>query len=318
MQYLQSLSGWGGRGLVAAVLLLCACSQDEAPQQKEYRRQSQKTIRLVYPEWSSEIASAHLMQAVIQERLGYEVQLIPVEVEEMWQRVASGEADVLAGAWLPATHRAYYAEYGGQLVDLGANLTGARIGLVVPTVIPGRQTAASGKTGRELVTITSIEELQNTADRFDRKIIGIEGGAGVVSRTREALVAYKLEGLFRLVETDEQRMTDRVANAINRGDWIVFTGWRPHWIFEFYNLRFLNDPKDVFGDTESIHTMVREGLEEDMPEVVTVLSRISYEPEEIERLMRWIRTEESDPYSQALRWIELNRQRVDSWVEGVE
>lgn len=323
MQYLKSILYWGRRGLIAALLLLYACIPKETAQQKEtdgagYDRHSQKAIRLVYPEWSSEIVSAHLIQAVLQERLAYEVRLVPVEVEEMWQRVASGEADVLAGAWLPATHEDYYAEYGDQLVDLGPNLKGARIGLVVPTVIPGRQTAGSGKTGRELVTIRSIEELRTTADRFGGRIVGIEGAAGVMSRTKEALAAYGLKRMFRVVEKDEQRMVDRVATAIHQGDWIVFTGWRPHWIFELYNLRFLDDPKNVFGSTESIHTMVRKGIAEEMPEVVAVLSRISCEPEEIERIMRWIRTEEADPYSQALRWIELHRERVDSWVEGVE
>ena len=64
-------------------------------------------IRLVYPEWSSEIASAHLFQAVLQERLGVRVDLLPVDVEEMWRRVAEGRADVLVGAWLPGTHREY-------------------------------------------------------------------------------------------------------------------------------------------------------------------------------------------------------------------
>jgi glycine betaine/proline transport system substrate-binding protein len=233
--------------------------------------------------------------------------------------VASGEADVLTGAWLPATHRDYYDEYGGDLEDLGPNLTGARIGLVVPTSTPGRQTGGTGKTGRDLVTIRSIEELRGTVDRFDGRIAGIESGAGVMARTRDALEAYDLARLYHLVDTDEERMLDRVAKAIYSGEWIVFTGWKPHWVFEHHSLRFLDDPKGVYGGEESIHTMVRRGFEEEMPDAYTVLKRVSYEPEDLERLMRWIHEdEEGDPYRQAVRWIEARENTVDEWVEGVE
>ncbi len=280
-----------------------------------------KRLRLVYPEWSSEIASAHLFQAVLQERMGYRVETVPVPVEKMWQEVASGEADVLTGAWLPTTHRDYYREYREELDDAGANLTGARIGLLVPTVKPGRQTGDAGRTARQLVTIRSIEELGNTAvrKRFDGRIVGIESSAGVVGRTREALDAYGLKRDYRLVETDEERMIDRVADAVNEGEWIVFTGWKPHRIFESYSLRFLEDPKNVFGGEESIHTMVRSGLEQDMPAAYTVLSRISYEPEDLERLMRWIHDNGRDEaYEQAVRWIRMHPGMVDAWVKGQE
>ena len=51
------------------------------------------TVRLAYTAWSSSIASAHVVQAVLQEELGYPVELLRLEVEEMWQAVADGRAD---------------------------------------------------------------------------------------------------------------------------------------------------------------------------------------------------------------------------------
>lgn len=50
----------------------------------------------------------------------------------MWVGVANGDADASVAAWLPVTHADYYNEYQDKLVDLGPNLEGARIGLVVP------------------------------------------------------------------------------------------------------------------------------------------------------------------------------------------
>lgn len=277
---------------------------------------SDAVITIAHADWSSEIASAHLFQAVLQELLGYQVELRETTPEEMWRTVAAGEVDILTGAWLPTTHGGYEREYGDRLVDLGPNLTGARIGLVVPTTIPGRQTGDSGKTGRDLVTIRSIEEMSDNADAFAGRIIGIEAGAGVVARTREVLDAYGLRSEFRLVESNEDAMIDRVGEAIYRDHWIVFTGWTPHWIFERYDLAFLDDPKGIYGGEESIHTMVREGFREDEPKAFAVLDRITYTPEQLERLMRWIHEDETDDrYGQAIRWIDAHKETVDRWIE---
>jgi glycine betaine/proline transport system substrate-binding protein len=295
---------------------LGSCAKTEpASDTQSMPPRSRTVLTLVHPEWSTEIASANLFQAVLQERMGYTVELLAVPVKEMWSKVASGEADILTGAWLPATQRDYYEEYAPALDDLGPNLEGARIGLVVPTHTPGRQTGPSGQTSRDLVNIGSIEELNSNSGRFGGRIVGIESGAGIMARTRDAMDAYGLTADFFLEESTEDRMVHRLSEAVYSGRWIVFTGWRPHRIFELYNLRFLEDPRGIFGREEAIHTMVRKGFMEDHPEVHAVLSRINYSPEQLERLMRWIHeNREEGPYRQAVRWIQVNKSQVDSWV----
>lgn len=309
--------------LAGSVTLLISCAENESVDSEELQERraerGQTSIEIVYPQWSSEIASAHLVQAVLQERLGYQVELTEVDVAGMWSRVASGEADVMLGAWLPVTHGEYYEEYSERLIDLGPNLTGARIGLVVPTSEPGVLTGETGTTGNPLVTVESIPELSDYTERFDGRIVGIESGAGVMQRTRTAMSHYGLEGDFRLYESDEAHMLDELSRAGNRNEWIVLTGWSPHWMFERYPLEFLDDPDDVFGGEESIHTMVREGFEEDAPDAYEALERIQYSPRDFERLLWWIQDDDSgDVYGQALRWIRVNREKVDEWVSGIE
>ena len=38
----------------------------------------------------------------------------------------------MVAAWLPGTHGDLYEQYKDELIDLGPNLEGAKIGLVVP------------------------------------------------------------------------------------------------------------------------------------------------------------------------------------------
>ncbi|MFC4324279.1 glycine betaine ABC transporter substrate-binding protein [Litchfieldia salsa] len=88
-------------------------------------------IKLLYVAWDDVIASTNVVANVL-ESVGYEVNLIQVDAGPMWAGVADGSGDALVGAWLPTTHADYYAEYEGKFEDLGANLSGTKLGLVVP------------------------------------------------------------------------------------------------------------------------------------------------------------------------------------------
>ncbi|SDM00505.1 glycine betaine ABC transporter substrate-binding protein [Sediminibacillus halophilus] len=90
-----------------------------------------KEIELAYVEWDSEVASTNVMKKVLEDQ-GFKVTITPLDNAVMWQAVANGDADGMVAAWMPATHAAQFEEYGDQVEDLGANLEGAKIGLVVP------------------------------------------------------------------------------------------------------------------------------------------------------------------------------------------
>jgi glycine betaine/proline transport system substrate-binding protein len=101
-------------------------------------------IKLAYVAWDTEIASTNVIGIVLED-MGYDVTLTQVEAGPMWAAVASGDADAIVAAWLPATHEKYMSDYNEQVEDLGPNLEGAKIGLVVP----------------EYMEIDSIEDLAN-------------------------------------------------------------------------------------------------------------------------------------------------------------
>lgn len=88
-------------------------------------------IDLAYVAWDSEIASTNVIGTVLSD-MGYDVTLTQVENGPMWEAVASGKTDAIVAAWLPGTHGDLYEKYDGEFEDLGANLEGAQIGLVVP------------------------------------------------------------------------------------------------------------------------------------------------------------------------------------------
>ena len=273
-----------------------------------------KTVRLAYVEWSETIASTNMVQAVLQEKMGYTCEIIPMSADRMWYAVADGKVDAMVAAWLPSTHGHYYEAVKDRVKHLGPNLTGTRIGLVVPNITVGRQTAASAQRNKPYITVDAIPELKDHIRKFNGKIIGIDPEAGIMKRTREAMKAYGLNR-FRLVEGSEVSMTAELSNAIRKQRWIVVTGWVPHWMFARWNLKFLEDPQGIYGGEERIDTIVRKGLKEDMPEVYAMLDNFSWDAEDLGQLMIWIQEDKGMfPYDKCLRFMRYHEDKIASWV----
>lgn len=280
---------------ITLFLFLCQLSIPSAQAEKG-------KVELTYVEWASEVASANVIKVVL-EALNYEVELIPVTAAIMWQAVAISEVDGHVAAWLETTHAHYLKAVKDKVEHLGPNLVGTKIGLVVP----------------QYVTINSIDELNANIYQFKRKIIGIDPGAGLMSKTEQAMEAYKLEN-FRLMEGSGASMAAALADAIKNKRWIVVTGWTPHWMFSRWKgLKYLKDPKGIYnsskeGAEEYIGTIVRKGLKEDKPEVYRVLDRFYWETADMEQVMIWNEEKYGEPYQNAKRWVEENRDKVKQWT----
>lgn len=255
-----------------------------------------ESIELVYVEWDTEVASSHVIGKVLED-LGYDVTLTPLDNAVMWQSIATGQADAMVAAWLPGTHGALYEEYKDQIVDLGANLEGAKIGLVVP----------------DYMDINSIADLPQVADELDSTITAIEPGAGVVQAAEQSLIDYELDG-WEVAPSSSGAMATALGDAIANEEPIVVTGWSPHWKFSAYDLKYLEDPEGTFGDEEIIATMVREGLEEDLPYAYKILDNFYWSQDDMNEIMLEIQNGVA-PEDAAAAWVEANEDKVNKWIE---
>lgn len=254
-------------------------------------------VELVYVEWDTEVASTHVVGKVLED-LGFDVTLTPLDNAVMWEAVANSEADGMVAAWLPATHEAQFERYGDQMVDLGPNLEGAKIGLVVPSYM-------------------DVDSIADLTDEAGQVITGIEPGAGVVAASERSLEEYdNLDG-WEVHTSSSGAMTTELRTAYGNEEEIIVTGWSPHWKFQEFDLKYLEDPNGTFGEAETINTMVREGLEEDMPEVYQVLDNFNWTTDDIEAVMLDI-SEGTLPEDAAAAWVEENQDKVAEWTEGIE
>src|SRR5699024_6392737 len=195
------------------------------------------SVDIGYVLWDSEIASTHVLAAAIEQELGYDVNLVAVDAGPLYTGLAQGDIDVTVSASLPEVHANYWDAYGDELVDLGVNLVGTSIGLVVP----------------DYVEADSIADLNDYADELNNEIIGIDPGAGIMAATEDAIADYGLE--LMLVDSSDASMMAALDRAVVRDEWIVITGWEPHWMWAAYDLKYLDDPEGSYGEPGSMHTL---------------------------------------------------------------
>jgi glycine betaine/proline transport system substrate-binding protein len=277
--------------VLAAIFLVVGCGEAE----KEAAEP--KAVKLVYVNWAEGIAMTNLAKAILEEKMGYEVEIQVADVGPVYTSVASGDADAFLDGWLPVTHASYMEEYGDRVVDLGTNYDGARIGLVVPSY----------------ATINSITEMNDHADKFDGEIIGIDAGAGIMKATDRAIETYNLN--LELVPSSGPAMTAALKKSIDNNEWEVVTGWKPHWKFARWDLKFLEDPEKVYGEIENIHTIARKGLQQDMPDVATFLKNFHMTDQTLGDLMGKIaEAEKEDPATVAKTWMNNNPNVVNAWL----
>ncbi|MCQ1535304.1 glycine betaine ABC transporter substrate-binding protein [Methanosarcina sp. KYL-1] len=251
-------------------------------------------VKIGYVLWDGEIASTNVMQQVLEEA-GYEVEIIAVDAGPLYQGLADGQFDFTTSAWLPYTHKNYWETYGEQLDSVQTNLEGCKIGLVVPSY----------------VAIDSIEELNSEKEKFDGKIIGIDPGAGIMQASETAISGYDLD--MELVSGSGAAMTATLKKAVDSEEWVVVTLWSPHWSFNRWDLKYLDDPKGAYGDADHVETLARLGLEEEKPELYGILTRFQWTHDDIQAVMMDIENGMT-PEEAASKWVENNPEKVNEWI----
>lgn len=262
----------------------------------------EKKINIGWTAWSDAEAVTKLAQKILQDRMGYEVELTLADIGIQYQGVASGKLDGMLMSWQPITHEAYLERVGLEIDDLGPMYTRAKLGWVVPTYVPEDE-------------VSSIEDLKKpeVQEKLGGKIQGIDPGAGLMQASEKALEEYGLDG-YELISASDATMLAAVDRATSRDEWIVATSWSPHWMFAKWDLRYIDDPKGVLGGLESVNKIVRKDFYQDHPDVYEFLNRMVLPIGDVEAIMA---EAQDSSFEEAVdNYIAANEARVNYWVTG--
>ncbi|KVK39968.1 glycine/betaine ABC transporter [Agrobacterium deltaense] len=122
------------------------------------------------------------------------------------------------------------------------------------------------------VTIDSIDQLNDNAEKFGGKIVGIEPGSGLMRDAASAVKEYGLK--LPLVEGSTAAMTAALKSAIDRKEWVAVAIWEPSWMMYKYDLKFLKDPKGIFPPAQGYYWIGQKGFAAEYPHAREVIASV--------------------------------------------
>ena len=245
----------------------------------------------IHSGWEEGIAVSYLWQHILEEQ-GYEVEMETADAGIVFTALSEGDYDVNFDTWLPQTHADYLEEFGAGMEELGMWFEGAPLTIAVNEDAP----------------IDSLAELAENADAFDGRLIGIESGAGLTRVVRDSVIpTYELEGMEFLISSTPAMLAELEA-ATNAGENVVVTLWRPHWAYDAFPIKDLEDPEGALGDADDIFVYGASGFAAEYPEVAEWIANFTMDSDELHALVNimWNENEGNDNEGSIEQWLEEN------------
>ncbi|GAA5226581.1 hypothetical protein GCM10025778_11140 [Paeniglutamicibacter antarcticus] len=251
----------------------------------------------VFAGWDEGLAVSHLWDRILSEK-GYDVTLTSADVAPVFTGIASGGFDMAMDVWLPETHADQLKTYGDKIQELGTWYDNAKLTVAV----------------NEDADITSLDELADKADMFDNRIVGIDAGAGLTKAMNERVIPqYGLDKMDYVLSSTPGMLTVLKKETDAKKN-VLVTLWRPHWAYDAFPIKDLEDPKGTLGTAEKISTYGSLTFNDDFPELAGWMKDFKMNDEQLFSLENAMfndtDTQDFDPIVD--KWISENQEWVDS------
>ncbi|HEX6922865.1 MAG TPA: glycine betaine ABC transporter substrate-binding protein, partial [Bacillales bacterium] len=158
--------------------------------------------------------------------------------------------------------------------------------------------------------VNSIPDLKKYHDKFEGKIYGIEPGTGMVMTTEKMIDAYNMD--YKIVKSSAQGMLGQAKKAIGQHEPIAFLGWHPHTMFKRFDIKLLEDPKNVWK-FDSVKVGVVPDMKENSPTAYRLFSNMNFTIEEVEKWLVQMKNGK-EPKELAKAWVEAHNEEVQKWL----
>ncbi|WP_221563084.1 glycine betaine ABC transporter substrate-binding protein [Alkalihalobacillus sp. TS-13] len=276
-----------GLMMMSLAALIIGCSSNEKGSGEASEGQ---TITFGVTPWTSTVPPTKIAVLILED-MGYTVKETKSDVGGVFMGLSRGDVDVFMDAWLPM-HQVHLDKFKDSVEDTAVSYPEAKTGWVVPTYMED---------------VNKISDLKGKEDAFNNEMLGIEEGASATKESDKIIKAYDLD--MKQVNSSEGGMIAEATRLMAQEKPVVFYGWRPHTMFNKYDLKVLEDDKGFFG-ASSVHVITNKDLKEKAPEAYEFLSNWNISIDEVEKMIVEIEENGKDPEKVAREWIENNQDKV--------
>ncbi|UOR10960.1 glycine betaine ABC transporter substrate-binding protein [Halobacillus amylolyticus] len=280
--------------LLLAFIVGCSAEKEASSSEASDENGKDKTITFGVTPWTSTVPPTKIAGLILED-MGYTVEETKANVGGVFMGLSRGDLDVFMDAWLPM-HQVHLDKFGDKLDDTAVSYPKAETGWVVPTYMKD---------------INSISDLKGKEDLFNNKMYGIEEGASATKESNEIIKAYGLD--MKQVNSSEGGMIAQASRMMAQEKPVVFYGWRPHTMFNKFDLKVLSNDQGFFGSS-SVHVITNNKLKEKAPDAYEFLSNWSISIDEVEAMIVEIEENGKDAEKVAREWINNNQDKVNKML----
>jgi len=195
----------------------------------------------------------HLLKKIAEKKLGITVEAIEVPNTHIFKSIDDGTVDATLAPWMPSM-TTYRDQYKNNVIELGKNTSECIMGLTVP----------------RYSSLESINDIHNHLKEVNNTIYSCRRTTFIGSMMPTLLREYNLE-CVNVEYMDEDELFKLVASKLSKKETIIFTGWKPHYLFGEYDLKILHDLKNTFGVEETMTTFANRKLQSESSELYNLL-----------------------------------------------
>lgn len=282
-------------------------------------------IKLAENPWTGSSMNVNVARILLEEQLGYKVELVTIDENAQWPALASGDLSASLEVW-PSGHAESIKQFITDkkvVEDLGPLGVVGKISWYVPSyVIKGHPDLATW----EGFTKPENAALFKTAETGDKGQF-LAGDPSWVQYDED--IIKNLDLPLQVVKSgSEQAVLAALDAAYNRQQPILFYFWTPHSIHSKYELTPVKLPEHTdacYAKAEEgsvacdypedvLFKVAWAGLKEKAPEAYTLLKNMKYTNQDQIGMMAAVELEKKTPEQAARDWIQKNENIWKAWL----
>jgi len=319
--------------MLALALLVAACGgqQAAAPSAEEEAAAPAEesgdkiTIKLAENPWSGSQVNVAVAKIIIEEELGYPVEIVTIDENAQWSALAAGDLHASLEVW-PSGHAdniALYIDEQGTVENAGLLGPVGEIGWFMPAYLLEQDP--------DLATWEGFTKPE-TAELFATAETGNKGQflAGDQSWVQyDADIINNLGMDFEVVYAgSEEALLAALDSAYSREEPALMYFWTPHSVFAKYDLVQVELPPysdecyaqadsggvDCAYPADELFKIISAQLEEQAPDVAEFLRNFNYSTQDQISMIAAVELEGKSPEEAARAWVDENEDTWRAWL----
>ena len=279
--------------------------------------------------WAGSTANTYIAKAVLEDKLGCQVEITKLAEIPVFQAMADGKVDAVLEDWQHVDEYAQYIDKAGTVVQGGPLGVEGHIGWFIPKYLMDEHPEFATWEG-----LKGKEDLFKTAESGDQGMF-LGGDPSYVQKDKELIEALGLN--FKHVTAGaEPAQVARWSQLYKQKEPVIFYWYTPQYLNQEYDLAEVKLPprtdanKDCKDDAKEggdpaqykceydvtiINKLFSKKFAESGSPAYPVLKNMKLTNEDQEQVAKAIAGDKEDPEKAGQDWVDANSETVNSWLE---